>query len=559
VTLAQRLLLAIGVLTVATTAALGLGVRAAWRNAEEESFKAQFKGAVERLETDLAEEIRELPSVLAPLCEHDQVIDSAFLDLARNELDAGRRLALSLRVPELAKALKFDELVLVTTAGEVLGASPDTGRAGSRDPKLARRIAGDRNLATVRLRDGPPAIEVHCTHSSGGIKGGFYGARRLDAALARVGTSQGLSLSLSRPSTPSDVLVGTMTLPQLPGLSVFATRSRLPLRQAIIRLDTAILAIGAMTLAAGLLFAILLSRGLAKPIVRLSEQARRVVTGDPVPVEAHGGRELEQFAAAFNQAIADLVALRKRLAATERIAARREIARQVAHEIKNPLAPIRAAVETLRRLRDRHDPAFDDYFDEATRTVLAEVARIADIVREFTEFARLPPPNPAPMDLERAVRDVVGLHATAGPRILVSVSEIPELVADKNQLIQILTNLVQNALDAVASTKDPKVVVEIARHDAHHIRLAVRDNGPGVAAEMRGRLFEPYATTKEHGTGLGLAIVERIVIEHGGEIRYGDAPGGGAEFTIVLPKSGPTLLTEPPPASGAEGSRGPGV
>jgi signal transduction histidine kinase len=555
VTLAQRLLLAIGVLTLATTAALGLGVRAAWRNAEEQSFKAQFKGAVERLETDLAEEIRELPSLLAPLCEHDPVIDSAFIYLDRNELDAGQRLALSLRVPELAKALKFDELVLVTTAGEVLGASPDTGRAGSRDPKLARRIAGDPSQATVRLRDGPPAIEVHCAHSNGKIKvGGLYGARRLDAALTRVGASQGLALSLLRPTAPSDMLVGTMTLPQLPGLSVFATRSRLPLRQAIIRLDTAILVIGAVTLAAALVVAILLSRGLARPIVRLSEQARRVVTGDPVPVEAHGGRELEQFATAFNQAIADLVALRKRLAATERIAARREIARQVAHEIKNPLAPIRAAVETLRRLRDRNDPAFDDYFDEATRTVLAEVARIADIVREFTEFARLPPPNPVPMDLEQAVRDVVGLHATAGTRIELSVSEVPELVADKNQVIQVLTNLLQNALDAVANAEDARVVVDIARHDAHHVRLAVRDNGPGVSAEMRARLFEPYATTKEHGTGLGLAIVERIVVEHGGQIRYGDAPGGGAEFTIILPISGPTLLTEPPPQSG----KGPG-
>jgi signal transduction histidine kinase len=529
-------------------------VRAAWRNAEEESFKSQFKGAVERLEADLAEEIRELPSVLAPLCEHDQVIDSAFIDLAQNDFDAGRRLALSLRVPELAKALKFDELVLVTTTGEVLGASPDTGRAGSRDPKLARRIAGDPRQASVRLHEGPPAIEVHCTHSRGGIKGGFYGTRRLGTALERVGTSQGLVLSLSRPSTSSDVLIGTTTLPQLPGLSVFATRSRLPLRQAIIRLDAAILVIGAMTLAAAFVVAILLSRGLARPIVRLSEQARRVATGDPVPVEAHGGRELEQFASAFNQAIADLVALRKRLAATERIAARREIARQVAHEIKNPLAPIRAAVETLRRLRDRNDPAFDDYFDEASRTVLAEVARIADIVREFTEFARLPPPNPAPMDVERAVRDVVGLHAAAGPRIELLVSGVPELVADKNQVIQVLTNLLQNALDAVARTEDARVVVEIARHDAHHVRLTVRDNGPGVSAEMRERLFEPYATTKEHGTGLGLAIVERIVIEHGGEIRYGDAPGGGAEFTIILPISGPTLLAEPPPPSGKMGA-----
>src|SRR6185369_3233751 len=115
-----------------------------------------------------------------------------------------------------------------------------------------------------------------------------------------------------------------------------------------------------------------------------------------------GGRELEELAAAFNQTIADLVQLRKRLATTERIAARREIGRRVAHEIKNPLAPIRAAVETLRRLRARDDPAFDDYFDEATRTVLSEVFRITNIVTEFTRFARLPAPAPAPFDAEAA-------------------------------------------------------------------------------------------------------------------------------------------------------------
>src|SRR6185436_4579859 len=122
---------------------------------------------------------------------------------------------------------------------------------------------------------------------------------------------------------------------------------------------------------------------------------------------------LEQLAEAFNQTISDLTAMRKRLAATERIAARRDIARRVAHEIKNPLAPIQAAVETLRRLRARNDPAFDEYFDEATRTVLDEVQRIAGIVTEFTRFARLPAPEPAPMNLNETVRSVVNLHAAS--------------------------------------------------------------------------------------------------------------------------------------------------
>src|SRR6185436_17135880 len=154
---------------------------------------------------------------------------------------------------------------------------------------------------------------------------------------------------------------------------------------------------------------------------------------------------LEQLAEAFNQTISDLTAMRKRLAATERIAARREIARRVAHEIKNPLAPIRAAVETLRRLRSRNDPAFDEYFDEATRTVLDEVARISNIVSEFTRFARLPAPQPAPFNVEDAVRAVVQLHGSSGAPVELRADPLPELIADKDQLVQVVTNLVQNA------------------------------------------------------------------------------------------------------------------
>jgi signal transduction histidine kinase len=551
VTLAQRLLVAIGVLTIATTATLAFGVREALRRTEEQRFEAQFESARRRLEVELGAEVQDLPAYVAPLCDHDPVFDGALVDLRSGRLDPGQRLALALRVPELAKAFRLDELVLITPDGEILGAAPDTALVGARDPKLARKIRGDARVAHGRTGDGPPAIEAHCTRSDGGATVALYAARRLESILSRVGASQGLTLSLDEPRNPGDLMVSTMRLPALSGTTIFATRSLVPLREALGRLDRTVFLLGGVTFAAAIVLAGLLSRGLARPIVNLSKQARRVVTGDPVPVEAHGGRELEDFANAFNQAIADLVALRKRLAATERIAARREIARRVAHEIKNPLAPIRAAVETLRRLRARNDPAFDEYFDEATRTVLEEVRRISDIVQEFTRFARLPPPNPAPMDVERTVRDVVGLHAAQGTPIALSIAPVPELHADRDQIVQVLTNLVQNALDAVSAAASPRVDVELAPDDpdGRRIRLSVRDNGPGVAPEMRDRLFEPYATTKEHGTGLGLAIVERIVVEHGGEIAYRDVPGGGAEFTVVLPAAGPALLPEPPASS----------
>jgi len=257
-----------------------------------------------------------------------------------------------------------------------------------------------------------------------------------------------------------------------------------------------------------------------------------------------------EFANAFNRAIADLVRLRKRLAVTERIAARREIARRVAHEIKNPLAPIRAAIETLRRLRARQDPAFDEYFGEATRTVLDEVRRISNIVSEFTRFARLPPPAPAPMDLVEAARSVVKLHESQSAPVELTGDARVELVADKDQMVQVLTNLVQNALDAVKTTPDGRVRVDVKR-DGDRARLTVSDNGPGFDPEVAARLFEPYLTTKAEGTGLGLAIVERIVVEHGGDIGLERAVSRGATLAISLPLEGPTLLPDAvsPPSS----------
>jgi two-component system, NtrC family, nitrogen regulation sensor histidine kinase NtrY len=215
----------------------------------------------------------------------------------------------------------------------------------------------------------------------------------------------------------------------------------------------------------------------------------------------------------------------------------------VAHEVKNPLAPIRAAVETLRRLRARNDPEFDRYFDEATRTVLDEVHRIANIVSEFTRFARLPPPNLTDVDAAEAARQVAHLHE-AGTQAKVRVvvpRAVPTVRADRDQVIQVLTNLLANALDAVKSKGDAgEVRVEVGTDGAATVTVTVVDNGPGIAPEIVPRLFEPYATNKAHGTGLGLAIAQRIAIEHNGELScLRSRPGEGASFRLALPVDGP--------------------
>jgi two-component system, NtrC family, nitrogen regulation sensor histidine kinase NtrY len=223
------------------------------------------------------------------------------------------------------------------------------------------------------------------------------------------------------------------------------------------------------------------------------------------------------------------------------------VARRVAHEVKNPLAPIRAAVETLRRLRARGDPAFDEYFDEATRTVLDEVHRISNIVTEFTRFTRLPAPRPQPLDLEEVVRHVLGLQQNSAGSVRLEhevKGAIPVVRADRDQLVQVLVNLVQNAIEAVAGSPSGKVAVRLEARRPGLVDISVHDNGPGVSAEIAARLFEPYATTKAEGTGLGLAIAQRIAVEHDGELSYlgTELVGQGAVFRLVLPIDGPKIV-----------------
>lgn len=550
--LAQRLGLAIFALTVGVLLALGLGVREAWRVAEERSFEAAFSQALVPLRDQLASEISELPELVRPLCQDDPLLDSALVGLVSDDLSP-RRLPISLRVPKLAKALGLDSLTVITSTGEILG-STTPGQVGQRSAELLAQVS--KAPAETLLRGQGQALTASAAclkrdahHPKQWV--GVYAARNLEGLLSRIGKSSGVELSLEPPVPSHERLQRTLSLPDQSGLSITATRSRRALLSTVEQLDLTVLLIGSVTLGSALLITVLLSRGLARPVRDLAEQAQRVIHGDPKPVVARGARELVEAAEAFNRTIADLVALRKRLAVTERIAARREIARRVAHEIKNPLLPIRASVETLRRLRARQDPAFDEYFDEATRTVLDEVARITNIVGEFTRFARLPAPQPSPFNLEEAVRSVVQLHGSTGAPIQLEAESVPEVVADKDQLVQITTNLVQNAQQALGDRPGGLVSVRISR-EQDKVVLSVSDNGPGIAPEMRGRLFEPYATTKAEGTGLGLAIVERIVVEHGGEIAAGDTPGGGATFVVKLPLSGPTLLPEPPRESSFE-------
>jgi nitrogen fixation/metabolism regulation signal transduction histidine kinase len=302
---------------------------------------------------------------------------------------------------------------------------------------------------------------------------------------------------------------------------------------ALISLSAGALAAGGLALA--LLLGAAVARRTSQPLVELADGARAVSRGElEVQVRARGQDEVGELGRAFNKMTADLKGAREQLVRAERVAAWREIAQRIAHEIKNPLTPIQMAIETLERARKRGADGFDALFAESARTVLDEVARLKTIVAEFSSFARLPAPELAPCDLGEVVEAALALYAAGQvPLERELAAGLPKVRADRDQMMQVLVNLLENARDAIAAREDGRIHVRTRAVDGR-VELEVADNGPGLSPEARDKLFTPYFTTKTGGTGLGLAIVHRIVTDHGGEIRI--AGEGGATFTIVLPR-----------------------
>ena len=245
--------------------------------------------------------------------------------------------------------------------------------------------------------------------------------------------------------------------------------------------------------------------------------------------------EFDELVASFSRLQRSLEQQQRRSAAAERVAAWRDVARHVAHEVKNPLAPIRLTVQNLQRARQEHPEAFDRLFEEGTQTILEEVDQLSRLVGEFSEFARLPDPDPAQESLERLLDEVLELFAAdPGLTIVRRSGDVPSVHIDRDQISRVFKNIVGNAVDAMAAARTRELYVETAIVDGYaEIRFA--DTGPGFAGDAERRVFEPYFTTKSHGTGLGMAISFRIVAEHGGEIVAENRSEGGARVTVRLP------------------------
>jgi signal transduction histidine kinase len=316
------------------------------------------------------------------------------------------------------------------------------------------------------------------------------------------------------------------------------------LERRILWLALGVVGIG---LVIGLLLSWWAAARVTRPVRKLAEGAREVAGGAwGTRVNVSGRDEIGQLAGAFNQMTQQLTEQRERLIQTERVAAWREVARRLAHELKNPLFPLQTTVENLQRAKAQNSDQFEDVFRESTGILISEIENLKKIVGRFSDFARMPQPELGPVNLNDVVRSIVKLFeaqfgAVGRPPITPELhleEGLATIQADATLLHRALENLVLNAMDAMPAG-GVLMLRTTHRDEDGEVHLEISDTGTGLTPEECERLFTPYYTTKQHGTGLGLAIVQSVVSDHGGRISVESETGVGTSFHIDLPVKPP--------------------
>jgi two-component system nitrogen regulation sensor histidine kinase NtrY len=297
-------------------------------------------------------------------------------------------------------------------------------------------------------------------------------------------------------------------------------------------------------------FSFIFARNISNPIITLANATQKVSSGDTnISLENKEEGEMGILIASFNQMVKDLKSKNDELMHIQRVAAWKEVAQRMAHEIKNPLTPILLSTERIRKkyISNTNPEKLKEIILDSTETIINQVRVLEHLVKEFSEFARMPVPTLINQELNPILEESIRLFQESTDIRIESklASNLPEVFLDRRLFLGVINNLIKNAVEAIDSTfednKQKKILVssKLERKVMKRIvSIAIEDSGPGLSTELRKKVFEPYFSTKEkHGSGIGLAIVQKTVLDHHGHIIVEDSPLGGCKFIIQLPLS----------------------
>jgi two-component system, NtrC family, nitrogen regulation sensor histidine kinase NtrY len=500
----------------------------------------------------------------------DQFTGPILIALANGGPDDDTFRQLALVTPRVMQERGLDVLTVLGPKGEILASGHFPGRMGDIDPRHAQVLAAARRKAARLvperiLQGGKPATQLtvqawRLARSPLGSQVVVMGGRVLGPDFVRTLRLAGGTEVLVQDAA-GRLLAGPSDWQRYVGYPHRVVRladekreaARITLAVPDDRLRATLRAINRTAIVlvvSGLMLSLLLG---ALAALQISRRLREVVAGAEAvaagdldkQLTVRGRDEVGELVETFNRMTSELKESKEKLVAAERLAAWQEIARRIAHEIKNPLFPIQTSIETLRKTYAKHHPDFEEIFNESTTMILEEVQRLKNIVTEFSQFARLPKPNLTPCDLRELLPSVVSLYGGGGdgaaeiPIVCELPEGLPQVMADREQLTQVFVNLIKNAREALAGAAAPQIRIIVAAQ-GEAVEVSVQDNGPGFDEAVGVQIFTPYFTTKgaSGGTGLGLAIVHRIVTDHGGKIEARSQPGQGATFVVRLARSG---------------------
>ena len=444
---------------------------------------------------------------------------------------------------KLRKRTTLDFLSVISSSGVFLSDSSEPERFGKSDPLADLPVQ-----EVVFAQEPEPSMQFKAQQKFGRhalyLRGGYFLAKRMNQAPAG-----GLNvLYLEHPAsdqqqTDPSFLQHTIAFHDYLGkpvahISVSVSQQELlKQRENIVRNSLNLLA-GSLLLC--LLIGWMLSVGISHPLNKLTAAAQEMTSGNyDVRVPQTGSGEVARLIQAFNTLSQELEESRQRLIQTERIAAWNEIAKHLAHEIKNPLTPIRTSIMNLKIAMERAPEQFPEIFRESSVSIIEEVEALRRLADEFAKFARLPSPQKEIHQVNEIVQKALSLYRTGIPENIAlhyAPGEVPSFSFDASQLTQVIHNLLQNSIEACNGSGEIRISTSTAEHPERRWALiAFQDTGSGMTEQIQKQAFTPYFTTKQKGTGLGLAIVHRIVSEHGGNILVESEPGKGTRFEVRLP------------------------